>query len=47
VRTRIKGLYLTGQSLGLMGIVGVTITAFRTAGEILGQDRLLEKVRRG
>jgi len=45
VRTRVRGLYLTGQSLGLMGVVGVTVTAFRTAGEILGLEKLYERVR--
>ena len=45
VRTRVKGLYLTGQSLGLMGLVGVSVTAFRTAGEILGLPMLYERVR--
>jgi all-trans-retinol 13,14-reductase len=45
VRTRVKGLYLTGQSLGLMGLVGVSVTAYRTAGEILGLDRLYARIR--
>ncbi len=47
VRTRVRGLYLTGQSLGLMGIVGVTVTAFRTAGEIVGLEHLFARVQRG
>ncbi|MEZ0228928.1 MAG: phytoene desaturase family protein [Planctomycetota bacterium] len=45
VRTRVKGLYLTGQSLGLMGLVGVTVTAFRTAGEIVGLEKLYSRIR--
>ncbi len=45
VRTRVKGLYLTGQSLGLMGLVGVSVTAFRTAGEIVGLEKLYERIR--
>jgi all-trans-retinol 13,14-reductase len=45
VRTRVKGLYLTGQSVGLMGLVGVTVTAFRTAGEIIGLPLLYGRVR--
>lgn len=45
VRTRVKGLYLTGQSLGLMGLVGVSVTAFRTAGEILGLEKLYARIR--
>jgi phytoene dehydrogenase-like protein len=46
-RTRVRGLFLTGQSIGLMGVMGVTVTAFRTAGEIVGLRALFDKVRRG
>jgi all-trans-retinol 13,14-reductase len=46
-RTRVHGLYLTGQSIGLMGVLGVTVTAFRTAGEIVGLGPLFERVRGG
>ena len=42
--TGVRGLYLTGQSIGLMGVVGVTVTAFRTAGELVGLDALYKRV---
>ncbi|MBP0905267.1 phytoene desaturase family protein [Mariniflexile gromovii] len=43
-RTRIKNLYLTGQSLNMHGILGVTISAVITCSEILGKDYLLDKI---
>jgi all-trans-retinol 13,14-reductase len=44
-RTRVKGLYLTGQSVLLPGVCGVTISAFHTCSEILGREYLIGKVR--
>lgn len=44
-RTRVRGLYLAGQSVGLMGVLGVTVTAFRVAGEIVGLADLYRRVR--
>lgn len=43
-RTKIKNLLLTGQYLNMHGILGVTISAFMTCSEILGQKYLLDKV---
>lgn len=43
-KTKIKNLLLTGQSLNMHGILGVTISAVVTCSEILGQDYLLEKI---
>ena len=37
-RTPISNLLLTGQSLVLHGLQGVTQTAFNTCSEILGKD---------
>ena len=43
-RTKLEGFYFTGQSLIFPGIVGVTITAFVTAAEILGEEYLFKKI---
>lgn len=45
-RTKISNLYMTGQNLNLHGIAGVTISAVVTAGEILGNERLMADVRK-
>jgi all-trans-retinol 13,14-reductase len=37
-RTSIPNLLLTGQSLMLHGVEGVTMTALQTCGELLGKD---------
>ena len=44
VRTKISNLLLTGQCVNLHGIMGVPITAVSTCGEILGLEKLLEKI---
>lgn len=44
--TRVKGLYLTGQNLNLHGILGVSISALKTCGEIVGLDYLVNKVKK-
>ncbi len=43
-RTKLDGFYFTGQSLIFPGIVGVTITGFVTAAEILGQEYLFKRI---
>ncbi|MFB2119965.1 phytoene desaturase family protein [Parapedobacter sp. 2B3] len=43
-RTKIKNLLLTGQSVNMHGILGVTICAMLTCSEILGRDYLLQKI---
>lgn len=43
-RTKLTNLYLTGQNLNLHGILGVTISAVMTSGEILGLDWLIEQI---
>ncbi len=44
-RTKIPNLFLTGQSLNLHGVFGVTISSILTCAEILGFDYLLNKIK--
>lgn len=44
-RTKISNLFLTGQNLHLHGIMGVTLSAFVTCNEILGNTDLVRKVK--
>ena len=43
-RTRVAGLYLTGQSVLMPGVCGVTISAFHTCSHILGSQYLIGRV---
>ena len=43
-RTRLPNLFLTGQNLNLHGILGVTISALITCGELLNIEDLLAKI---
>ncbi len=43
-RTRLPNLLLTGQNLNLHGILGVTISALITCGELLNIEELLAKI---
>lgn len=43
-RTRVGGLYMTGQSVLMPGVCGVTISAFHTCSVILGSEYLMQKV---
>ncbi len=43
-RTRIPNLFLTGQNIGLHGILGVTIGSLLTCAEFLGLNYLIRKV---
>ena len=43
-KTKIDNLYLTGQSINMHGVLGVTIAAAVTCGEILGKDYLINKI---
>ncbi len=43
-KTKIKNLYLTGQDIRLHGILGVTITGFMCAAEILGKENFFEDI---
>ena len=44
-RTRIQGLLLSGHSVLYPGLLGATISAFYTAGELLGLDTLHKRLR--
>ncbi|ROH96314.1 phytoene desaturase family protein [Chryseobacterium daecheongense] len=43
-RTKIDNIFLTGQSVNMHGILGVTIGAFNTCAEILGKDLIDERL---
>jgi all-trans-retinol 13,14-reductase len=43
-RTKIKNLFLTGQSVNMHGILGVTIGAVVTCSEIIGREYLVNKI---
>ena len=43
-KTKIKNLYLTGQNINMHGVLGVTIAAVVTCGEILGKEYLINKI---
>ncbi|MDR2805228.1 MAG: FAD-dependent oxidoreductase [Dysgonamonadaceae bacterium] len=44
VRTKLRNLLLSGQNLDLHGMVGTTLTALNTCGELLGQEYLLKEI---
>lgn len=44
-RTKIRNLFLTGQSVNMHGILGVTVGAFHTCAEIMGQHQLNERLK--
>jgi all-trans-retinol 13,14-reductase len=43
-KTKIHNLYLTGQSISMHGILGVTISGIITCSEIIGKKYLLDKI---
>lgn len=43
-KTKIDNLYLTGQSINMHGVLGVTIGAVLTCSQILGKDYLVNKI---
>ncbi len=43
-RTKIPNLYFTGQNINLHGMLGVSISALLTCGEILGIDEIMKEV---
>jgi len=43
-KTKLPGLYLTGQSNNVHGVLGATITSLLTCSDILGQDYLMNKI---
>jgi all-trans-retinol 13,14-reductase len=44
-KTKISNLFLTGQSVNMHGILGVTIGAFVTCSEILGKELVDERLK--
>lgn len=44
-KTKIENMFLTGQNLNMHGILGVTIAAVMTCGEVIGSDYLVEKIK--
>jgi len=40
--TRVKGLYLAGQSVTSPGVLGAVLSGFMACGNILGHDRLIK-----
>ena len=44
-RTKVKNLFLTGQNIGVHGILGVVISATVTCAEFLGRDYLVGKIK--
>jgi all-trans-retinol 13,14-reductase len=44
-KTQIKNLFLTGQNINMHGLLGVTISAVLTCGELLGIKNLLNKIK--
>jgi len=43
-RTKVPNLFLTGQNIGLHGILGVTINSIVTCSEFVGMNHLIRKV---
>lgn len=43
-KTKLDNLYLTGQSINMHGVLGVTIGAVVTCSEILGKEYLIDKI---
>jgi all-trans-retinol 13,14-reductase len=44
-RTKIPNLFLTGQNINMHGVLGVTISAVATCGQMLGMEYLVKKIR--
>lgn len=44
-RTKVPNLYLTGQNIHVHGILGVTVGAVLTIGEILGHEYIVSRIR--
>lgn len=45
-QTRVPGLWLAGQAVAAPGVLGATLSAFLTCGNILGHQRLREDLKR-
>ena len=45
-RTKLSNLFLTGQNLNMHGILGVSMSAVVTCGELLGMEKLLHDIKK-
>ncbi len=45
-KTKVENLFLTGQSINMHGVLGVTIGAVLTCSEIVGKEYLISKINR-
>jgi all-trans-retinol 13,14-reductase len=45
-RTKLPNLLLTGQNLNVHGVLGVSVSAIITCGELIGIESLLDKIRK-
>lgn len=45
-KSKIPNLYFTGQNLNIHGVLGVTLNAIRTCGEFVGENYLIDKIRK-
>ena len=43
-KTKLNNLFLTGQSINMHGVLGVTIGAVLTCSEIVGKEYLVNKI---
>ena len=44
-RTKLSGLFLTGQNINVHGVLGVTISSLLTSAELLGGNYLIDKLK--
>ncbi len=44
-KTRVKNLFLTGQNVNMHGVLGVSVAALLTCGEILGMNNIMAQLR--
>ena len=44
-KTRVKNLFLTGQNVNMHGVLGVSVAALLTCGEILGMNNIMRSLR--
>ncbi len=44
-KTRVKNLFLTGQNVNMHGVLGVSVAALLTCGEILGMNNIMADLR--
>lgn len=45
IKTKIPNLYFTGQNIGMHGVLGVSINAIASCGEMIGLEYLLRKIK--